>query len=780
MDKVTNTPIGGAVFDIYVKGTDGNPSGAAVMTKTIPTSGAVVSLVVGDYIAEETAAPAGYILPGNVAERRSEFTVTVSSVPSELRVENTKNPTPPPYNNPNGKIGTTVSVNGEHATSEAALMLKADKIEDINVVTDAIRYEGLVGGKQYKVTGELKKVVGGVAGETVASSTSIEMTNASGTGEWTMYFDVTGKLEYDTRYVVFEEAVSEENLVDTTNDGIPDSKHKVAHKDPSANSQTFIPKKQEGFIKIIKLDKDTGVAIGGATFDIRKKGVGVITSGALVKQIVVPVEGKQIELPVGEYIAIERTAPAGYDLPKNEADRISEFKVEKTHTETEPLEIRVLNTKTPGTPPDPGYENPKGELGTTVSVGGKTGTLGNALLIKEEKIAEIKTVTDTIRYSGLVGNKEYTVKGSLNRIENGTVAAIIAEKTVTMSAVASGTGIWTMDFDVEGKLAYDAKYVVFEEAVSTENLVDTDNNNIPDTPQRVEHKDPNAVTQTILTRKPEGYSNNGKLETTVSVGGKTGTTDKPLLVEDGNIKKIRTVTDTIKYSGLVNGKEYIVTGELNRVENGIVVTTVAVKVATMTAVTTGTGIWTMDFDVEGKLDYDAKYVVYEEAVSTENLVDTDNDNIFDAKQKVEHKDPNAVTQTVLTRKPYTPPSPDIPPVPYEPPTPPTPPNPPTTPELPPNIPSFPPNITPNPNDPDSPDEFVRVDRDGTPQGRYIKKKRPDGKNEYVKVGEDKTPKGGKSLPRTGESGDTVYYAGGVMFILLAIGIMVRRKRYDTE
>ena len=778
-DRATGEIIGGAVFDIYEKGLDGNPSGTAIESDvTVPAAGKQIELSTGDYIAVEKTAPAGYILPANEADRRSPFTVkkiNTSSAPYELIVLNTKK-----HDNPNGNIGTTVSVSGSAASASNALILEEDDIKRVKKVKDTISYSGLIGGKDYTVKGSLNKIVNGTVAAVIAEKTQTLKAAASGTGTWDMEFDVEGRLEYDTNYVVFEEAISLDNLIDTTGDGTPDSKQKVEHKDPDSKSQTFIPKKQEGFVKIIKVDKDTNLTIGGAVFDIREKGAGVITSGALVATITVPVEGHKLELPVGEYIAIEKAAPAGYILSPNEADRISEFRIEKIHTETSPIEIRVLNTKEPTTPPPPGpgYTNPNGKLGTTVSVEGKTGTTGSALIVEDGNIAGIKKVTDTIEYSGLVGDREYTIRGSLNKIENGTVAAIVAVNTVTMTAVTSGTGIWIMDFDVEGKLEYDAKYVVFEEAVSTDDLIDTNNDNFPDEKQRVEHKDPNSVTQTILTKKPNILANNGKIETIAGVGGKASTTSSALVVEDGNIAKIKKVTDTIQYSGLAGNKEYTVKGSLNKIENGTVTAIVAVNTVTMTAVTSGTGVWKMDFDVEGKLEYDTKYVVFEEAISAENLVDTNNDNVFDEKQKVEHKDPNAITQTILTRKPYTPPAPNIPPVPYEPPTPPTPPNPPPTPELPPNIPSFPPNITPDPNDPDSPDEFVRVDKDGTPRGRYVKRKKANGKNEYVKVEKDKTPKGGNHLPKTGESSDTVYYAGGVMFILLAIGIIVRRKEYE--
>ena len=99
------------------------------------------------------------------------------------------------------------------------------------------------------------------------------------------------------------------------------------------------------------------------------------------------------------------------------------------------------------------------------------------------------------------------------------------------------------------------------------------------------------------------------------------------------------------------------------------------------------------------------------------------------------------------------------------------------------LPRYPENNFPDPNDPNSPDEFVAVDEQGTPKGKYVKRKTPEGDKEYIKVNEDDTPKSVKSdknkLPKTGGSNTTVYYAGGAMFFLLAAGFaVVRRKKYN--
>lgn len=104
---------------------------------------------------------------------------------------------------------------------------------------------------------------------------------------------------------------------------------------------------------------------------------------------------------------------------------------------------------------------------------------------------------------------------------------------------------------------------------------------------------------------------------------------------------------------------------------------------------------------------------------------------------------------------------------------------PTPPPNTPDLPIYPPNNPPDPNEPGSPDEFVVVDEDGTPQGRYIKKTKPNGEKEYV-IDEDGTPKGNVNLPKTGEANNVVYYAGGAILLIFAAGLVIRRKRYDAE
>ena len=93
-----------------------------------------------------------------------------------------------------------------------------------------------------------------------------------------------------------------------------------------------------------------------------------------------------------------------------------------------------------------------------------------------------------------------------------------------------------------------------------------------------------------------------------------------------------------------------------------------------------------------------------------------------------------------------------------------------------SIPQYPVNAMPDANDPNSPDEFIAVNADGTPQGKYIKKTLPNGSKEYVLVADNGVPRGVATLPRTGARDNMAYYMGGTVLLVLA-GFVIRKK-YD--
>ena len=214
------------------------------------------------------------------------------------------------------------------------------------------------------------------------------------------------------------------------------------------------------------------------------------------------------------------------------------------------------------------------------------------------------------------------------------------------------------------------------------------------------------------------------------------------------------------------------------------------KIVTKAAVVSGDSTtWAITVDVP-KYDESGKeidYSVDEDAMSGyTKAISGDKNKGFVITNKEKPQEPNTPPT------PPTPPTPVIPvipvtPNPNNPPTPPTPPTP--TPNIPSipidpdptprDVPKFPENNKPDPNKPGSPDEFITVDKDGTPKGRYVKSKKPNGENTYIEVDLDKTPKGAtpkRSLPHTGGTDNMVYYVGGFTMLMFAGVVLLRRRK----
>ena len=83
--------------------------------------------------------------------------------------------------------------------------------------------------------------------------------------------------------------------------------------------------------------------------------------------------------------------------------------------------------------------------------------------------------------------------------------------------------------------------------------------------------------------------------------------------------------------------------------------------------------------------------------------------------------------------------------------------------------------------PTSPNEITVIGDDGTPLGKYIKKKKPSGEYEYVHV-DDGTPLGVAKipvLPKTGGTSVVWFYTLGSGLILTA-GYLLKRRKKDGD
>ena len=97
----------------------------------------------------------------------------------------------------------------------------------------------------------------------------------------------------------------------------------------------------------------------------------------------------------------------------------------------------------------------------------------------------------------------------------------------------------------------------------------------------------------------------------------------------------------------------------------------------------------------------------------------------------------------------------------------------------PTIPTIGPNDVPDPNDPNSPDEFLLVDEDGNPLGMFTKRQQPDGMFDYFD--EDGNPLGGfKANPPTGDSNRTWPVWSWSALVLAAGGLMLMKRKVEEE
>ena len=129
---------------------------------------------------------------------------------------------------PEAKMATTVSVDGEESSADAAVEVEEGEKD----VVDTITYEGLTPGATYKVTGTLMDVTDGEPKE-VANASAECVADESGNGTWEIVFK-GAKLEAGKTYVVFEEAVNVEDADDC-----------AEHKDANDLAQTIVVKESE-------------------------------------------------------------------------------------------------------------------------------------------------------------------------------------------------------------------------------------------------------------------------------------------------------------------------------------------------------------------------------------------------------------------------------------------------------------------------------------------------------------------------------------------------------
>ncbi len=592
-----------------------------------------------------------------------------------------------------GTLRTTVTADGISGSSEKEALASFEDSKDGVDVKDTIDYKDLVANEKYNLTGKLMHIKADGSLEEVATKTATVTAGENGNGTWELDFG-NQKLQVGEKYVVFENAESVENLIDTDNNYELDTKQVVKHEDKNDKSQTLVvekptlPEVKDGTLRTtVTADGVNGSSEKEAlvSFENSKDGVNVkdtIDYKDLVANEKYNLTGKLMhvkadgsleevatkttevtagengsgtweldfgnqKLQVGEKYVVFENAESVENLIDTDNNYELDTKQVVKH-EDKNDKAQTLVVEKPTLP-----EVKEGTLRTTVAADGVNGSSEKEALVSFEDSKDGVDVKDTINYEGLVANQDYTLTGTLMHIKSDESLEEVTTKTAMVTAGENGNGTWELDFGNQ-KLQVGEKYVVFENAESVENLIDTDNNYELDTKQIVKHEDKEDKAQTLVVEKPTlPEVKDGTLRTTVTADGVNGSSEKEALVSFESSKDGVDVKDTINYEGLVAGQDYTLTGTLMHVKADGSLEEVATKTTEVTADENGNGTWELDFGNQ-KLLVGEKYVVFENAESVENLIDTDNNYELDTKQVVKHEDKNDKAQTLVVEKPTLP------------------------------------------------------------------------------------------------------------------------------
>ena len=282
----------------------------------------------------------------------------------------------------------------------------------------------------------------------------------------------------------------------------------------------------------------------------------------------------------------------------------------------------------------------KGEIKTTIKVGGTTAAPGNLLSIEQPSNTGATTmwVEDIIAYKGLEPNAVYTVTGKLMAFQGddatGTECATVTKE---FTADAEGEGAWTMSFGNQ-TLQEATYYVVYETAVNKNNPENSPgpHEDATDLAQAVVVQPADEIT--IVPREvPMTPASGLEMSTVVDIDGKAASTNTARQVAAADASKVKKVNDTISYKGFAPG-EYTINGQLMDVTNAKTAQDakeIAKASTTLTAANTGSGTWEMTFEEGVKLEQGHKYVVFETALDSEG------------NEVAKHADINDKAQTII-------------------------------------------------------------------------------------------------------------------------------------
>ena len=440
-------------------------------------------------------------------------------------------------------LGQTVTIKNPKIATTALDGIDNDKnvvTDSETVIVDTVEYHNLVPGKEYTLKGSMQvkgekdgKPVATpleVGGEAVTAETTFTPEAAHGTVNVTFAFD-SRDLEDGTQLVVFENLERNGNVL-VTHEDIEDINQMVVVTVPGISTSA-----RDG----IDGDKDVVVDVETTVIDtVEYKNLvpgkeytlnGKLYSKSTGKPLMVgdkPVTGQTVFTPEKADGKVEVTFTFDSRDLEDKTDIVVFESLMRSGTElASHADIDDKNQTVTVTHP---------EIGTTAVDGAD----GDKNVITDDTTE----VIDTVEYTGLIPGKEYTLKGTLHvkvTDEEGNISEkplevdgkpVTAETTFTPEK-ADGKVDVVFHFN-SLTIPHDTEIVAFESL---------EKNGV----EIASHADIKDKAQTVTVKHP--------FITTSALDGIDG--DKNIVTDDETV-----IVDTVKYSGLIPGKEYTLKGSM--------------------------------------------------------------------------------------------------------------------------------------------------------------------------------------------------------------------------
>ena len=499
-----------------------------------------------------------------------------------------KKPIPPAPALPSPEIGTT---------------LKDDKgVKEVEpkqvTLVDTVSYKNLKVGKEYTVSGRLMdKETGNDLNPAVTATTKFTPTSANGTVDIKFTLDAS-KLA-GKKVVAFEKVSEGDKLV-------------ASHEDINDEGQTVIVKTPNPSIGTTLKD-DQGAK------EVEPKQITLVDTVKYTNLIVgkeYEVSGRLMDKETGKELEPAVTATTKFTATQSNGSIDIKFTLDASRLAGK--RIVAFEKVSQGGKVVASHEDINDE-DQTVKVKSPNPSIGTTL--KDDKGAkEVEpkqiTLVDTVKYTNLIVGKEYEVSGRLMDKETGKELEPAVTATTKFTATQSNGSI-DIKFTLDASKLAGKKVVAFEKVSESGKVV-------------ASHEDINDEGQTVVVKSP-----NPSIGTT--------------LKDDQGAKEVEpkqvTLIDTVKYTNLIVGKEYEVSGRLMDKETGKELSP-AVTATTKFTATQSNGSIDIKFVLDASKLAGKKVVAFEKVSQGGKLVAAHED-INDEDQTVKVKSPNPEIGTTL-------------------------------------------------------------------------------------------------------------------------------------